>query len=77
MYGRFFMTELKRKSTNSVERMLPVRRGGTPVAACVRRRGIRAETGVHMMITFGDFRRFSTKKLAFFLKNQCFDEIFV
>jgi hypothetical protein len=35
------------------------------------------ETGADVMITiFGDFGLFSAKKLALFLKNQCYDEIF-
>jgi hypothetical protein len=33
--------------------------------------------GVVVMITiFSDFRQFSAKKLAFFLKNQCYDQNF-
>jgi hypothetical protein len=33
--------------------------------------------GVDVMITiFCDFPQFSAKKLAFFLKNQCFDQFF-
>jgi hypothetical protein len=33
--------------------------------------------GVDVMITiFCDFRQFSAKKLAFFVKNQCYDQNF-
>jgi hypothetical protein len=35
------------------------------------------QPGVDVMITiFCDFRQFSAKKLAFFLKNQCYDHFF-
>jgi hypothetical protein len=39
--------------------------------------GSNLRTGVDVMITiFCDFRQFSSKKLAFFVKNQCYDQNF-
>jgi hypothetical protein len=38
---------------------------------------LKFRTGVDIMITiFCDFRQFSAKKLALFLKNQCYDQTF-